>query len=196
MNIAIYARVSKDEADKNDNRYQNPENQLVAIRKYCDLKGHQIFGEYVDRRSGADPNRDQFRLMMQHASIRAVDAIIVWKLDRFSREPMYVVMGYINQLKTYKCGLISITESWLDTTEDNPVSELILSIMAWFSAEERRKISERTRLEIERKKAEGTYRGGQRGKDKRPRKTRKDKGQKRGAHEKTRLFIKQKLQNE
>jgi len=38
VKVAVYARVSKDMA-KNDNRYQNPKNQLIALRKYCEVKG-------------------------------------------------------------------------------------------------------------------------------------------------------------
>lgn len=195
MKVAIYARVSKDENEK-DNRFQDPENQLIALRKYCEAKGYQVFKEYIDKRSGADPSREAFREMIYHAQMRLFDAIIIWKIDRFSREPMYVVMGYINKLKQSKVGLISMTESWLDTREDNPVSELILSIMAWFSAEERRKISERTKLGIARKKENGSYMGGKRGKDKKPRKRRTDRGIKRGVIEKTRLFINKQVTNQ
>ena len=192
MKVAIYARVSKDE-NETDNRFQDPENQLIALRKYCDSKEWVIVKEYVDKRSGADPSRAAFRDMMHASQYTFFEAIIIWKIDRFSREPMYVVMGYINRLKKAKVGLISMTESWLDTRIDNPVSELILSIMAWFSAEERRKISERTILGIQRKKENGTYRGGQRGKDKKPRKKRGDRGIKRGANKQTLPFIKETL---
>ncbi len=178
MRVAIYARVSKDENEK-DNRFQDPENQLSVLRKHCEAKEWDIFHEYVDKKSGADPSREQFREMMNHAQMKLFDAILVWKIDRFSREPMYVVMGYVQKLKDSNVGLISMTESWLDTRKENPVSELILSIMAWFSAEERRKISERTKLGIKRKKEEGTYLGGKRGKDKKPRRRRNDKGIKR-----------------
>ncbi len=175
MKVAIYARVSKDE-DKKDNRFQDPENQLRVLRKYCEAHSYKIVNEYVDKKSGADPNRPSFRQMLNDSYMKFFECIIVWKLDRFSREAMYVTMGYINKLKNVGVGLISITEGWLDTRKDNPVSDLILSIMAWFSAEERRKISERTKLGIEKKKADGSYMGGKRGKDKKPRRVRSDRG--------------------
>lgn len=173
MRVCLYARVSKDE-DHTDNRFQDPENQLRILRDYCKGRGYEIKGEYVDRISGADPNRPRFRQLLKDAFMREFDAVLVWKLDRFSREPMFIILSYIQQLKDSKTGLISVTEPWLDTREDNPVSELILAIMSWFSSEERRKISERTRAGIERRRAEGTYKGGRpRGsKDKKPRKRR------------------------
>lgn len=172
--VAIYCRVSKDENEK-DNRYQNPENQLKALREYCQAQKWEIESEYTDRWSGADPNRPQFKELLIAANRRYFDAILVWKLDRFSREPMFVVMGYIRQLKEKNVGLISMTESWLDTRDDNPMSELILSIMTWMAAEERRKISERTKLGIEKKKSDGTYKGG-RPKGSTDKKPRKKKG--------------------
>lgn len=194
MKVAIYARVSKD-TEKQDGRFQNPDNQLMALNDYCLYNKYEVVGIYIDKQSGADPNRPQFKQMLKHAERRLFEAIIVWKIDRFSREPMFVVLGYINKLNSYNVGLISMTETWLDTRKENPVSELILSIMSWFSADERRKISERTKLGIARKKAEGTYKGGIRGKDRKPRKKRKDAGEKRGVQEKTRLLIKESMQN-
>jgi len=189
MRVVLYARVSKDDKFQ-DGRYQEPENQLVPLRSYCATQNWTIIKEYVDHRSGADASRPQFRDMMKYAQMRLFDVILVWKLDRFSREPMFVVMGYINKLRESKVGLISMTETWLDTRESNPVSELILGIMAWFSGEERRKISERVKIGIAQKRREGTYTGGRRGKDRRQRKPRKDILQKRGVYKTPTSFIK------
>ncbi len=160
--------MSKDlEAD--DERFQNPENQLVALRKFCIGNDFEIFREYVDKATGADPNRPELLKMLEHAENGLFGAIIVWKLDRLGRGRVLDILTYVERLKKVNVGLISMTERWLDTREDNPISELIISIMAWFAAEERRKISERTKLAIAKKKEEGVYRGGKRGKDRKPR---------------------------
>lgn len=175
--VALYARVSKDE-NVQDNRYQDPENQLIILRDFCKQRGLEITAEYIDRQSGADPNRPAFKQMIDAREWfkKGFKNIVIWKLDRFSREPMPIIMGYINRLKENKIGLISVTETWLDTREDNPVTDLILAIMAWFCGEERRKISERTKAGIAKKKADGSYKGG------RP-KGAKDKGyRKRGGY--------------
>lgn len=159
MKVALYARVSKDET-ANDNRYQEPENQLVELRKYCEAMRWEIVREYVDRWSGADPNRVNFRQLLNDGMRRFFDIILVWKLDRFSREPMSVQISYIQRLKERGVGIISLTESWLDTRKENPMSDLIIAIMAWAAAEERRKISERTKAGIARRKAIGQWKGG------------------------------------
>jgi DNA invertase Pin-like site-specific DNA recombinase len=159
MKVVLYARVSKDE-NADDNRFQNPENQLRVMRDFCKAKGWEVIKEYVDRCTGADPSRPEFRKMLKEPWILGYRAVVVWKLDRFSREPLSVVLGYINNLKRQNIALISVTESWLDTREENPVSELVLAIMAWAAAEERRKISERTKAGIRRLKAIGQWKGG------------------------------------
>ena len=52
-----------------------------------------------------------------------------------------------------------MTESWLDTSQEG-ISDMVLSIMSWAAAEERRKISERTKAGIQRRKNLGIWKGG------------------------------------
>ena len=159
MKIAIYARVSMDE-HKEDRRYQEPENQLVPLREWASKQGWDVYKEYVDKASGADPNRPMFRMMLQDAMLLRFDNILVWKLDRFSRETMSQVIGRIQRLRERSIGIKSFTESWLDTSKDNPMGELVLAIMSWAAAEERRKISERTKAGIAQRRAIGQWKGG------------------------------------
>lgn len=160
MKVAIYARVSLEEGNKDDRRYQEPENQLEPLRDWVKRMGWEIYKEYVDRGSGADPNRDNFKLMIQDAMMLRFNNIIVWKMDRFSREPMFVVASRIQRLRERGIGIKSLTETWLDTDKDNPIGDIVVSIMAWASAEERRKISERTKAGIQRRRNIGQWKGG------------------------------------
>jgi|SRR3989337_3288006 len=160
MKVAIYARVSLEEGDKKDRRYQEPENQLEPLRAWAKQQGWTIIKEYIDRGSGADPNRPKFREMLQDAMMLQFQTILVWKLDRFSRENLSNVIGRIQKLRDRKIGIKSLTESWVNTGEDNPMSELVLAVMSWAASEERRKISERTKAGIARRRAIGTWRGG------------------------------------
>jgi DNA invertase Pin-like site-specific DNA recombinase len=86
--------------------------------------------------------------------------VLVWKLDRFSRETMSQVVGRLERLKSRGVAILSLTESWLDTSKENPMSEVIIAIMAWAAAEERRKISERTKAGIAKRRAIGQWKGG------------------------------------
>lgn len=171
MKVALYARVSLDEANKEDHRYQEPENQLVPLREWALRMGWIVVREYVDRGSGADPNRVQMKEMLSDAMQMRFQTILVWRWDRFSREPMFVAVGRVQKLRERGVGLKSLTESWLDTGKDNPMSDVILSIMAWAAAEERRKVSDRTKAGIAQRRAIGQWKGGRPlgSKDKKPR---------------------------
>ena len=162
MKVAIYTRVSKDEASS-DGKLQDPENQLIPLRKYCEAREWTISEEFTDRASGGDSNRPEFQRMLGRVRQRHFDVILVWALDRFSREGMTNTLSYIKQLKNYNCGLLSLQETWLDTTQQG-VSELLLAIFSWVASEEKKKISERTKAGLQKLKAKGVKLG-------RPRKT-------------------------
>ena len=169
MRVALYARVSKDEASK-DGKLQDPENQLIPLRKYCEARGFEVVAEYVDRASGGDSNRPQFRSMLAKVRQGHYRSVVVWALDRFSSEAMTNTISYVRQLRRYNCGLISLQESWLDTTQEG-VADLLLAIFSWVAAEEKRKISERTKAALAKKKAQGVKLGRPKGsKDKKQRK--------------------------
>jgi len=172
LKVALYARVSMEDVDKGDRRYQEPENQLIPLRDWAKAQGWAIVEEYTDRQSGADPARPAFRKMLADAMRNKFKAILVWKSDRFSREGPSQVLAYIERLKRRRIALKSLTESWLDTSSDNPYSELIMAVMSWAASEERRKISERTKAGIKRRRAIGQWKGGRPkgSKDKKPRK--------------------------
>lgn len=159
MKVALYARVSMDEK-ADDKRYQEPENQLEPLRTWAKSQDWEIVQEYVDRASGADHNRANFKIMLNDAMLHKFKAILVWKLDRFSREGISHTLSYIERLKGRRIALKSMTESWVDTSEDNPISDVLLAILSWVAQEERRKISERTKLGIQRRKNLGTWKGG------------------------------------
>jgi DNA invertase Pin-like site-specific DNA recombinase len=158
-NVALYARVSLDETDRENKRFQDPETQLSSLREYSNVMNYDIVEEYIDRMSGANPARPRFREMMRDAMLRRFQGILVWKLDRFSREGIISTMSYIKQLKERGIWLKSMTETWLDTSQEG-MTDVILAIMSWASAEERKNISDRTKAGIARRRAIGQWHGG------------------------------------
>ena len=157
VKVAIYARVSKDEMSS-DGQLQDPENQLQPMRKFCEAMQWQICKEFIDKASGGSANRPAFQSMLGEVRQRHFDIILVWALDRFSREGMTNTLSYIKQLKEYKTGLKSLQESWLDTSQEG-VAELLIAIFAWVAKEEKRKISERTKAGLAKLKARGIQLG-------------------------------------
>jgi len=68
-------------------------------------------------------------------------------------------MAYIKQLKERGIWLKSMTEGWLDTSQEG-ITDIVLAIMSWAAAEERKKISDRTKAGIARRRAIGQWHGG------------------------------------
>lgn len=157
MKVFLYARVSKDEASS-DGSMQDPNNQLIPLRQFCQSMNWTISEEFVDRASGGSANRPEFQRMLGRIRQRHCDLVFVWALDRFSREGMSNTLAYINTLKQYKTALKSYQESWLDTTQGG-VGDLLLAIFSWVASEEKRKISERTKAGLQRLKDSGVKLG-------------------------------------
>lgn len=153
VKVVIYARVSKDEASS-DGKMQNPENQLVPLRQFAKAMNYEVTREFIDYASGGDSNRPEFHKMLGEVRQRHFDLILVWALDRFSREGMTNTLSYIKQLREYKTALKSLQEPWLDTSQQG-VSDLLLGIMSWVAEMEKKRISDRTKAALSRKKAEG-----------------------------------------
>jgi site-specific DNA recombinase len=157
MNVAIYARVSKDEVSS-EGQLQNPENQLVPLRKFCEAMQWSIYKEYVDCCSGGDGNRPAFIRMRADLRQHLFDGIVIWRLDRFSREGIPNTMGYINELRLNNIWLKSMQESYIDTRNEG-ITDLILSCLAWAASEERKKISDNTKAGLARARLNGSICG-------------------------------------
>lgn len=156
MKAAIYARVSTDE--------QNPKNQVEPLRSFAQSLDMEIVDEYIDVVSGGDSNRPSFQRLLSDADSHKFDMILIWALDRFSREGILNTLAYLKRLKNANVSLRSLKESWLNTSDEG-MGQLLIAIFSWVAAQERKRISERTKEGMLGKKNIG-----KRGPDKNPRK--------------------------
>jgi len=140
---AIYARVSTDE--------QNLDNQIDQLKTYTSLQNNKVVQIYKETVSGGSANRPQFQQMLKDARLRKFDTVLVWSLDRFSREGINNTLSYLKLLRKQGVSLKSLQESWLDTSDDG-MGELLISILSWVAAQERKRISERTKAGMARSK--------------------------------------------
>jgi len=92
IRCCLYARIST-----NDGR-QDTENQLVQLREYAARQGYAVVHEYVDQASGKHSDRDAFRQLFEDASRRMFDRVVVWALDRFTREGVLETFEHIRRL--------------------------------------------------------------------------------------------------
>jgi DNA invertase Pin-like site-specific DNA recombinase len=78
MRVGLYARVSTHAG-------QNPEMQLAELREYCQRRCWEVAGEYVDVGiSGAKEKRPQLDRLLTDCRKRLVDAVVVYRYDRFA----------------------------------------------------------------------------------------------------------------
>jgi len=137
--VANYARVSTEEQAKEG---VSIDTQLSALRKYADLMGWEIAGEYVDPGvSGATDDRPGFKHLMMDARKHRFDIIAVSKLDRFFRN-LRLLLNYIHEFDELGIKFVSISEN-LDTS--TPFGKFAVQIMGVIAEFERERIAERIR---------------------------------------------------
>lgn len=154
--IAIYARVSKEPTAQGD-LLQNPANQTQPLILWASALGDSNPRVYVDYVSGGTSNRPEFQEMLKAARQRHINTILVWDLDRFSREGVTVTLSYIKELRAYGVNLRTHRDN-IDTTTGG-VGDVILSVLAYAAELERLKISDRTKAGLERAKKAGVRLG-------------------------------------
>ena len=96
----VYARVST--------RGQNPENQLLAVRKYAEAKGLEIVDSYVDvGQSGGKASRPELDRLMMDARRRKFNVVLVARLDRLARSLKQLVMT-LDELRELGIAFVSL----------------------------------------------------------------------------------------
>ena len=81
MRAVIYARYSSDNQTE-----ASIEGQLRECMEFAEHAGIDVIKSYIDRAlSAKSDNRPEFQQMIKDSYKHAFECIIVWKLDRFSR---------------------------------------------------------------------------------------------------------------
>lgn len=138
MKVAIYARKSKatEIGESTDNQVEMCKNYINA-----NFPGEtHTFSVYIDDGfSGKDIRRPQFAEMMQAAKRNSFDQVVVYRLDRISRN-IVDFMSITQRLSDQKIGFVSINERFDTTT---PMGRAMMQIAAVFAQLERETIAER-----------------------------------------------------
>jgi DNA invertase Pin-like site-specific DNA recombinase len=145
MRAAIYARVST-------NNGQDPSVQTRELREYCERRGWQIAGEYVDAGvSGAKESRPQLDALLAACRKRRVDAVVVYRYDRFARSLRQLVNA-LEEFRSLGIESISLHEG-VDTSTPN--GRLVFGIFASIAEFERELIRDRVKSGIAAAKSKG-----------------------------------------
>ena len=143
LRVALYARVSK-AID------QNPENQLIELRRWAISAAHEVVGEFVDEVSSKD-TRPQKEAVLRLLRLGEADGVAFVALDRWGRTMSELVLELEEFSRTGK-SLISLKEGLDLSTAAGRLMANVLSAMANF---ERDRIRERTMLGLARARAQG-----------------------------------------
>lgn len=155
VRAAIYARVSTKAGS------QNPDMQLRELRDYCQRRGWEVAGEYVDAGvTGVKEQRPELDLLLAECRKRRVDAVVVYRYDRFARSLRQLVNA-LEEFRALGIEFVSIHEG-VDTSTPN--GRLVFGIFASIAEFERELIRERVRSGLAAARARGKRIG-------RPRKT-------------------------
>lgn len=122
---AIYLRVSSREQIDG----YSLDAQERAARAYAEQRGWTVIEVYIDPgKSGKSAEtRPGFRSLIADAEAHRFDAIIVHKLDRFSRSIVDILV-YLERLRKADVSFASVTESFADFT--TPMGWLMLVFLA------------------------------------------------------------------
>ena len=124
---AIYARYSSDRQTE-----QSIYGQIHVCMEYAERNDIVIVGTYIDRAmTGTNDNREQFQKMLKASDKKPFDYVLVYKLDRFSRNK-YEMAIHRKHLKDNGIKILSAMENIPDTPE-GILLESLLEGVALFS---------------------------------------------------------------
>lgn len=155
LRIGAYDRVSLEE--QADGYSLNA--QKAALKEYCEKKGYELVDVYSDEgESAKDFERPEvqrlFRDLLFHDKL---DAILVWKVDRLSRNNSDVLSLIDKELKPRNKRILVST---CDIDSSTPVGYMFISLLSTFAQYERETIIDRVHLGMDKRAESGHWNGG------------------------------------
>lgn len=151
--VGIYCRVSTEEQKNTGVSLAMQESRL---REYAKIREWRIFKVYIDAGvSAKTTRRDALGLLRADVRARKIDAVLVFKIDRLSRN-LYDLLTLIREFQKRKVALVSLTESF-DT--DSPMGAAMVSMLGTFAEFEQKQVAARTTEALAKLREEGRVYG-------------------------------------
>ena len=132
----IYARYSS-----SSQRDVSIEQQVNACRKYAEANGYEAVKVYADHAmTGTNDNRPEFQKMIRDSATHAFQYVIVYSLDRFSRNK-YDSAIHKHTLKENGVTVLSAVEN----ISDGPVGALMESVLEGFAEYYSKELSQKVK---------------------------------------------------
>ena len=146
IRAAIWVRVSS--------APQHTENQLPDLYALAQRRGMKVVEVYELHESAwRGAHKKVLSQVYQDARLGRFDTLLVWALDRLSREGISATLEIVDRLGRSGVRVVSLQEGWSEV--DGPLRELLLSIVAWVARMESERRSERTKAGLARAIAQG-----------------------------------------
>ncbi len=133
MKIIIYCRVSTEGQEQDGTSLRT---QLEACKKYCQTKGYEVAYEFNEAWSGLTLERPKLAELREVVRSESIDCVVVYSLDRFSRDPVH---GVILMQELEKHGVL--LEAVSETVDNSEIGKLVFYIKGYaakLDAERRR----------------------------------------------------------
>lgn len=152
MNAVIYARYSSYNQTE-----RSIEGQIEDCTAYAERKGYAIVAQYVDRaKSGTEAeHRTDFLRMIKDSEKKQFDIVLVWKMDRFSRN-RYDFAVYKTHLK--KNGVM--VESVNEPVSTDPSGILLDSLIEGMAEYYSQNLSQNVKRGLRVARSRGSFTGG------------------------------------
>jgi putative DNA-invertase from lambdoid prophage Rac len=147
LRVALYARISTHDQ-------QTLPLQVKAMRQYARRRNWKVVKTVEDVGSGAG-ERPQREELIRAARRRQIDAILVWRLDRWGRSLLDLI-GSLQELSTLGVGFVSLCEA-LDLT--TPSGRALAGMLAVFAEFEREILRDRVKAGIAQARQQGKPHG-------------------------------------
>ena len=143
---AIYCRVSTTD--------QNPENQRMILGDWAKHRGYEVVKVYEEQESAWKAGHQRaLAKLVEDARKGNFAVVLVWALDRLSREGALAILSLVHKLNGYGVRVLSYQESW--TEAPGELAELLYALTGWMARMESQRRSERTKAGLARVKAQG-----------------------------------------
>ena len=147
----IYARYSSYGQTE-----QSIEGQVRECTEYANRNNILIIDSYIDRAmTGTNDNRTDFQRMMKDSAKRPWDLVLVYKLDRFSRNK-YEMAIHRKTLRDNGIKLVSVKENIPDSPEGIILESLLEGMAEYYSVE----LAQKVRRGQKETRIKGNYTGG------------------------------------
>ena len=151
MKAVIYARYSSD-----SQREESIEGQIRECTEYAERNNITLLASYIDRAlSARTADRPEFQRMIRDSEKGLFDTVLVWKLDRFSRD-RYDSAHYKHILKKNGVKVVSAMENISEGPEGIILESMLEGMAEYYSAN----LSQNGKRGQRESMAKGTFLGG------------------------------------